>query len=58
MGTAQTSLATLRDAKTTSYFNDGKSLWVKLVVEDPTPKGPVVVQVGSLRAQANLEVSR
>ena len=34
------------------------TLWVKLVVEDPTPKGPVVVQVGQLRAQANIDVSK
>jgi cell migration-inducing and hyaluronan-binding protein len=57
-GTAQSSLAALRDAKTTSYFQDGNTLWVKLVVEDATPKGPVVVQVGRLRAQATIDVSR
>jgi cell migration-inducing and hyaluronan-binding protein len=57
-GTAQSSLAALREAQSTSYFQDGNTLWVKLVVEDPTPQGPVVVQVGSLRAQANIEVSR
>jgi hypothetical protein len=28
------------------------------VVEDPMPKGPVVVQVGQLRAQANIAVSK
>jgi cell migration-inducing and hyaluronan-binding protein len=57
-GTPQTSLAALREAKTTSYFQDGNTLWVKLVVEDPSPKGPVVVRVGNLRAQANIEVSK
>ena len=57
-GTPQASLEALRAANTTSYFKDGKALWVKLVVEDPTPKGPVVVQVGQLRAQANIAVSR
>jgi cell migration-inducing and hyaluronan-binding protein len=57
-GTPQASLAALRAASTTSYFKDGKALWVKLVVEDPTPKGPVVVQVGQLRAQAHIDVSK
>jgi cell migration-inducing and hyaluronan-binding protein len=57
-GTVQSSLAALREAKSTSYFKDGNTLWVKLVVEDATPKGPVVVQVGQLRAQANIAVSK
>lgn len=57
-GTAQPSLDALKAASTTSYFKDDKALWVKLVVEDPTPKGPIVVQVGQLRAQAHIEVSR
>jgi len=57
-GTPQTSLEALRAASTTSYFKDDKALWVKLVVEDPTPKGPIVVQVGTLRAQASIDVSK
>jgi len=57
-GTAQTSLEALRAAPTTSYFQDGNTLWVKLVVDDATPQGPVVVQVGQLRAQASIDVSR
>jgi len=57
-GEAQTTLADLRSAKSTSYFKDGDKLWVKLVVEDVTPKGPVVVRVGNLRAQATVDVSR
>jgi len=57
-GTAQTSLAALRAANTTSYFQDGNTLWVKLVVENPDPQGPVVVQVGRLRAQTNIDVSK
>jgi hypothetical protein len=57
-GTSQSSLAALRDARTTSYFQDGNTMWVKLVVEDPTPKGPVVVQVGQLRAQTTIDVSK
>jgi hypothetical protein len=52
------SLDALRAATATSYFKDNNSLWVKLVVEDATPDGPVVVQVGTLRAQATAEVSR
>jgi cell migration-inducing and hyaluronan-binding protein len=57
-GTPQASLEALRAAGTTSYFKDDKGMWVKLVVEDPVPKGPIVVQVGQLRAQANIEVRR
>ncbi len=57
-GAPQTTLAALREARTTSYFKDGDTLWVKLVVEDAAPKGPVVVRVGNLRAQANIDLSR
>ena len=52
------SLEALRAADATSYFKDGDTLWAKLVVEDPAADGPVVVQVGTLRAQASIEVSR
>jgi hypothetical protein len=52
------SLEALRAADATSYFKDGDTLWVKLVVEDPAADGPVVVQVGTLRAQASIDVSR
>ena len=58
VGTPQDSLDALRAASTTSYFKDKNSLWVKLVVEDATPKGAVVVQVGTLRAQASIDVSK
>jgi cell migration-inducing and hyaluronan-binding protein len=58
VGTPQDSLDALRAAKTTSYFKDKNSLWVKLVVEEAAPKGPVVVQVGTLRAQASIDVSK
>jgi cell migration-inducing and hyaluronan-binding protein len=58
VGTPQDSLDALRAAKTTSYFKDKNSLWVKLVVEDAVAKGPVVVQVGTLRAQASIDVSK
>ncbi|MEO6389377.1 MAG: G8 domain-containing protein [Croceibacterium sp.] len=57
-GTAQSSLAALRAANSTSYFQDGNTLWVKLVVEDATPSGPVVVRVGALRAQTTIDVSK
>jgi cell migration-inducing and hyaluronan-binding protein len=57
-GTAVASLDALRSASTTSYFKDKSSLWVKLVVEDPTPDGPVVVEVGTLKAQASVNVSK
>jgi cell migration-inducing and hyaluronan-binding protein len=57
-GTQQDSLAALRDAKSTSYYKDGDTLWVKLVVEDAAHKGPVVVRVGNLTAQATVDVSR
>ena len=57
-GAQQESLAALRGAKTTSYFRDGATLWVKLVVEDPAHQGPVVVRVGELRAQATIDVSK
>ena len=52
------SLEALRAADSTSYFKDGDTLWVKLVVEDGAADGPVVVQVGTLRAQASIDVSR
>ena len=57
-GAPQDSLAALRSAKTTSWFKDGDTLWVKLVVEDPSHQGPVVVRVGNLRAQATIDVSK
>jgi len=57
-GVQKDSLAALREASETAYFKDDKSLWVKLVVEDDTADGPVVVRVGNLRAQATVDVSR
>src|SRR5690606_29406 len=57
-GTAMPSLAALREAKATAHFRDDKSLWVKLVVEDKAADGPVVEQVGALRPQATIDVSR
>jgi cell migration-inducing and hyaluronan-binding protein len=58
-GTQQlSSLEALRAADNTSSFKDGDTLWVKLVVEDDAADGPIVVQVGTLRAQASVDVSR
>jgi cell migration-inducing and hyaluronan-binding protein len=58
-GAAQAdSLEALRATDKTSWFKDGETLWAKLVVEDATADGPVVVQVGQLKAQASLDVSR
>jgi cell migration-inducing and hyaluronan-binding protein len=57
-GAEQNSLAALRSASDTSYYKDGDTLWVKLVVEDANREGPVVEQVGNLTAQANIDVSR
>ncbi|MXO59731.1 transmembrane domain-containing protein [Altererythrobacter salegens] len=58
-GTTQAaSLDAMRASDTTAWFKDGNTLWAKLVVEDATADGPVVVQVGTLRAQASLDVSR
>ena len=52
------SLEALRAASQTAWFRGDNRLWVKLMVEDPTPDGPVVVRVGALRAQASIDVSR
>lgn len=57
-GIAVASKDALNAAAQTAYFKDKDSLWVKLVVEDPTPDGPVVVTVGNLKAQASVNVSK
>ncbi|MCX7677167.1 MAG: hypothetical protein N2Z59_07305, partial [Alteraurantiacibacter sp.] len=57
-GTEVASLAALREASGTSWFRDANALWVKLVVEDTAADGPLVVRVGNLRAQAEIDVSR
>jgi cell migration-inducing and hyaluronan-binding protein len=57
-GEEQSSLAALRGASDTSYFKDGDTLWVKLVVDASYKDGPVVERVGNHRAQVNLDVSR
>jgi cell migration-inducing and hyaluronan-binding protein len=59
-GAQQSSLAALRSATDTSYFADGKELWVKLVVVDPVgiggPGGPG--SGGGAAAGPGLAVSR
>lgn len=57
-GAQADNLAALHDAKETAYFKDGDTLWVKLKVEDADAEGPVVLQVGNMRAQATIDVSR
>ncbi len=57
-GTEQASLDALRAAGETAWFKDDNSLWVKLMVEDPTPDGDILVRVGALRAQTTIDVSR
>ncbi len=57
-GTPVDSMEALRAADVTSTFQGPNALWVKLVVEDTTADGPVVVGVGQLRAQASVDVSR
>jgi cell migration-inducing and hyaluronan-binding protein len=57
-GTQADSLAALRNANRTTYYKDGDTLWVKLVIEEVDHQGPVVEQVANLFAQANIEVSR
>ena len=69
-GQRQSSLAALREARATSYFKDGDTLWVKLVVDNAAGKtvtigrpGAGVSTVGpgpggAFAAGASLDVSR
>ena len=57
-GMEAASLDALRAAEENAWFRDEGSLWVKLVVDDAAHDGEVVVQVGELRAQTTIEVSR
>jgi cell migration-inducing and hyaluronan-binding protein len=57
-GTSVDSMEALRTSDVTASFQGENALWVKLVVEDATADGPVVVGVGQLRAQASVDVSR
>jgi cell migration-inducing and hyaluronan-binding protein len=64
-GAPEASLAALREAHETSYFKDGDTLWVKVVVGDPVPvrvaagpvAGPVSVAAG-FGGGAPVQVSR
>jgi cell migration-inducing and hyaluronan-binding protein len=55
-GTRASSLASLRNASDTSYYKDGDSLWVKLVVAEPG--GPMIANAGPLGARTSINVSR
>jgi cell migration-inducing and hyaluronan-binding protein len=55
-GEKQSSLPGLRNANATSYYKDGDTLWVKLVVADAG--GPMVANAGPLGPRTSLEVSR
>ena len=57
-GRQEQSLDALRKADSTAFFQDGDTLWVKLVVEDASANGPVVERVGNLTAQVSIEVGR
>ncbi len=57
-GKRQASMDALRAANETSYFPDGDTMWVKLVVTDADFQGPVVEPVGRLVAQSTIAVSR
>jgi len=54
-GLAQGSLAALRDAGDTSYYRDGDTPWVKLVVADG---GGAVAPGGAPRGGTSIDVSR
>lgn len=55
-GAQQSSLAALRNALDTSYYKDGDTLWVKLLVADPG--GPMVANAGALGPRTSIDVSR
>ncbi|HZF46132.1 MAG TPA: hypothetical protein VEZ26_07340, partial [Sphingomonadaceae bacterium] len=55
-GTQQRSLAALRKADSTSYFKQGDTLWVKLVVAEAG--SPMVANAGALGPRTSLVVSR
>ncbi|MBO9574592.1 MAG: G8 domain-containing protein [Sphingobium sp.] len=55
-GTQQDSLAALRNASSTSYFKDGNTLWVKLVVAELS--NPMLANAGALGPRTSIEVSR
>jgi cell migration-inducing and hyaluronan-binding protein len=57
-GAEQSSLAALRNASDTSYYKDGGTLWVKLVVPNIDRAGSTVGGPAGLGPRASLGVSR
>jgi cell migration-inducing and hyaluronan-binding protein len=57
-GLQQDSMEGLRKANLTSWFRDGDTVWVKLVVHDVHFQGPVLEPVGQLLAQTTITVRR
>ena len=57
-GLQQNSMEDLRDASLTSWYKDGDTVWVKLVVSDVHYPGPVLEPVGQLVAQTTIKVIR
>jgi cell migration-inducing and hyaluronan-binding protein len=55
-GAEQSSLAALRDASDTSYYKDGDTLWVKLVVANTGGEG--VGGPGGFGGGTSVDVSR
>jgi hypothetical protein len=48
----------LRNAHLTSWYKEGDTVWVKLVVHDVHYQGPVLEPVGRLLAQTTIKVVR
>ena len=57
-GAQQSSLAALRRASDPSYYKDGDTLWIKLVVPNTDGAGSAAGGPGGLGPRASLGVSR
>jgi hypothetical protein len=57
-GLQQKTMDDLRNASLTSWYKEGESVWVKLVVSDIHYQGPVLEPVGRLLAQTTITVIR
>ena len=57
-GVEQKSLEALRSTGESAWFHDGKTLWVKLVVDHEAADGPIINVIGNMRAQANVQVGK
>jgi len=57
-GIEQSSMEDLRDASLSSWYKEGNTVWVKLVVSDVHFPGPVLEPVGQLLAQTTMKVIR